>query len=132
MVSIHPVEQKEIHSLEILSGYVIIPTLQSKTPYGLWAQVEIPILRSEFSCSCAVNTRIIITYYGQTASVILNSTKNKTNNFEMIMKSLYGLCNSKLQQIYAFIYYDFPGHPLLVNYSNAIDQEKSIKSRNCL
>ena len=26
----------------------------------------------------------------------------------MIMKSLYGLCNSKLDQIYAFIYYDFP------------------------
>ena len=36
----------------------------------------------------------------------------------MIMNSLYGLCNSQLQQIYAFIYYDFPGHPLLVNYSN--------------
>ena len=35
----------------------------------------------------------------------------------MIMKSLYDLRNSKLKQIYAFIYYDF--HPLLVNYSNA-------------
>ena len=70
MVSIHPVEQKEIHSLEILSGYVIIPTLQSKTPYGLWAQVEIPILRSEFSCSCAVNTRITMAYYKQTARVM--------------------------------------------------------------
>ena len=65
--------------------------------YGLWAQVEIPILRSEFSCSCAVNTHIIITYYKQTTRVIiLKSTQNKTNHFEMIMKSLYGLCNSKL------------------------------------
>ena len=54
-----------------------------------------------------------------TRVIILNSTQNKTNHFEMIMKSLYGLCNSKLQQIYAFIYFDFPGHPLLVNYSNA-------------
>ena len=42
----------------IYLGYVMIPSLQSETPYGLWAQVKIPILRSEFSCSCAVNTRI--------------------------------------------------------------------------
>ena len=46
----------------------------------------------------------------------------------MIMKSLYGLCNSKLQQIYAFIYYDFPGHPLLVNYSNAYRPREEHKS----
>ena len=59
-----------------------------------------------------------MTYYKQTARV-MKSTQNKTNLFEMIMNSLYGLCNSQLQQIYAFIYYDFPGHPLLVNYSNA-------------
>ena len=59
---------------------------------------------------------IIITYYKQTAHVIiLKSTQNKTNHFEIIMKSLYGL---KLQQICAFICYDFRGLPLFVNYSN--------------
>ena len=51
--------------------------------------------------------------------MILKSAQNKANHFEIIMKSLKGLCNSKLQQIYAFIYYFFPGHPLLKNYSNA-------------
>ena len=58
---------------------------------------------------------IIITYYKQTALVvILKSTQNKPF-FEMIMESLYGL---KLQQICAFICYDFRGLPLFVNYSN--------------
>ena len=46
----------------------------------------------------------------------------------MIMKSLYDLCNSKLQQICAFIYYDFPGHPLVVNYRNAYRPRKEHKS----
>ena len=49
----------------------------------------------------------------------IKTKQNKTNHFEMIVKSLYGICNSKLQQIYGFIYYDFPGHPLLVSHSNA-------------
>ena len=57
-------------------------------------------MRRVFSCTCAVNTRLIITYYKQMALVIaLKLTQKKT--FWMIMKSLYGLCNSKLQQIYA-------------------------------
>ena len=43
--------------------------------------------------------------------MILKSTQNKTNHFEMIMKSLYGLCISKLQPI---------------------DKEKIIKARNRL
>ena len=74
--------------------------------------------------------RIIIKYYKQTARVIiLKSTQKKANHFEMIMKSL---CNSKLQQIYAFICYNFPGHPLLVNIAMPIEQEKSIKARNSL
>ena len=107
-----------VHSLPTLKvGYVISLRFNRKhLLYGLWAKVEIRILRSEFSCSCAVNTRIIITYYKQTARVtFLKSTKKKKKHFEMIMKSLYDICNSKLQQICAFIYYDFPGHPLLVN-----------------
>ena len=71
---------------------------------------------------------IIITYYKQTALVIiLKSTQNKPF-FEMIMESLYGLCNSKLQQICAFFYYDFPGLPLLVNYRNAYRTRKEHKS----
>ena len=45
----------------------------------------------------------------------MKSTQNKTNHFEIIMKSLYG---PKLPQICAFIYYDFRGLPLFVNYSN--------------
>ena len=44
------------------------------------------------------------------------------------MKSLYGLCISKLEQIYALIYYDFPRHPLLVNYSNAYRPREEHKS----
>ena len=52
-----------------------------------------------------MNTRIITKYYKQTARVIiLKSNQNKTNHFEMLMKSFYGLCNSELQQIYAFFY----------------------------
>ena len=46
----------------------------------------------------------------------------------MIMKSLYGLYNSKLEQIYAFIYDDFSGHPLLVNYSNSYRPREERKS----
>ena len=46
--------------------------------YGLWAKVEFPRLRVE--CTCAVNTRIIIIYYKQTARVIiLKLTQNRTN-----------------------------------------------------
>ena len=89
------------------------------------------LLRSEFSCSCscAVNTRMIITYFKQTARVIiLKSTQKKTNHFEMIMKSLCGLCISKFQKIYAFFYHDFLGHPLLVNYSNAYRPREEHKS----
>lgn len=56
------------------------------TGYGL-SKVEFPILRVVFSCTCAVNTRIIITYYKQTARVIiLKSTQNKTNHFEWLWK----------------------------------------------
>ena len=33
-----------------------------------------------------------------------------------------------LQQTYAFIYYDFQGHPLLVNYSNAYRPREEQKS----
>ena len=67
--------------------------------------------------------------YKQTDRVIiLKSRQNKTNHFEIIMKSLSGLCNSKLQQIYAFIYYGFPGQPLLVNYSNAYRPREEHKS----
>ena len=46
----------------------------------------------------------------------------------MIMKSLYGLCNSNLQQIYAFTYYDFPMLPTLVNYNNVYRQREEHKS----
>ena len=46
----------------------------------------------------------------------------------MITKSLYGLRNSKLQQIYAFFYHVFPGHPLLVNYRNAYRPREEPKS----
>ena len=60
--------------------------------------------------------------------IILKSTQNKTNHFEMIMKSLYGLCNSRLQQVYASFYYDSLGHPLLVNYSNAYRPREEHKS----
>ena len=49
----------------------------------------------------AVNARIIITYYKQTARVIiLKSTQNETNHFEMIMKSLYGLNYSKYMRLF--------------------------------
>ena len=58
--------------------------------------------------------------------IILKLTQNKPF-FEMIMESLYGLCNSKLQQICAFIYYDLPG-PLLVKYSNAYRTRKEHQS----
>ena len=69
----------------------------------------------------------IITYYKKTARVIiLKSTQSKS--FRMIMKSLYGLCNSKLQQIYAFIFYDFPGLSLLLNYRNTHRPRKGHRS----
>ena len=58
--------------------------------------------------------------------MILKSTQNKTNYFEMIMKSLYGLFNSKLQQIYACICYDFLGTHYY--YSNAYRPREEHKS----
>ena len=49
----------------------------------------------------AVNARIIITYYKQTARVIiLKSTQNEKNHFEMIMKSLYGLNYSRYMRLF--------------------------------
>ena len=66
--------------------------------YGLWTLFEILILRSEFSCSCAVNTRIIITYYKQTV-IILKLAQNKTNRFEIICHHVI-LSNSHCIPIY--------------------------------
>ena len=103
--------------------------------YGLWTQVEISILGSEFSCSCAVNTRIITKYYKQTARVIiLKSNQNKTNHFEMLMKSFYGLCNSELQQIYAFFYIMIHRgtHYYLLLYMTYRPREEDKKTQNCL
>ena len=55
------------------------------TGYGLTSNFQ--YWESEFYCTCAVNTRIIITFYKQTARVIiLKSTQNKTNHFEWLWK----------------------------------------------
>ena len=76
-------------------------------------QVEISILRSEFLCSCAVNTLIIIKYY---------KTNGPCNNFEISTKQNKPFWNDCEKFVWALQF------KITANYSNAYGPREEHKS----